>query len=133
MEIKFLKDALFSGMTANAFKLGTALTLGWFWQRVSGCSVLYRGLSMETIDPDNMLAVAEIKAIKIYVPDYANHTSNTAYFYVVRRVNSCGNLEYTMAAAVKVIIDADGNLAPGRPNNIFKVKTCQIADNKVEL
>ncbi|MHC4633895.1 MAG: hypothetical protein ACYSYU_01590 [Planctomycetota bacterium] len=133
MEVKFLKDALFNAMTANAFKLGTVLTLGWFWQRLSGCSVLYRGLSMETIDFDNMLAVAEINAIKIYVPDYVNHTSDTAYFYVVRRANSCGNLEYTVAAAVKVAIDVDGNLAPGRPNNIFKVKACQIADNKIEL
>jgi hypothetical protein len=133
MEVKFLKDALFNGMTANAFKLGTVLTLGWFWQRLSGCSVLYRGLSMETIDPDDMLAVAEINAIKIYVPNYANHTNDTAYFYVVRRVNSCGNLEYTMAAAVKVTIDADGNLAPARPNNIFEVKARQIANNKVEL
>lgn len=133
MEVKFLRDALFNGMTANAFKLGTVLALGWFWQRLSGCSVLYRGPGMEAIDFDNMLVVAEIEAIEIYVPDYVSHESNITCFYVVRRANGCGNLEHTMAAAVKVTIDADGNLAPARPNNIFEVKARQIADNKVEL
>jgi len=28
METKWLKEALYTGMTANAFKLGTVLTLG---------------------------------------------------------------------------------------------------------
>jgi len=28
METKFLKDAFFAGMTANAFKLGTVLSVG---------------------------------------------------------------------------------------------------------
>jgi hypothetical protein len=133
MEVKFLRDALFNGMTANAFKLGTVLSLGWFWQRLSGCSVLYRGPGIEAIDFDNMLVVTEIEAIKIYVPDYISHESNTTYFYVVRRANSCGNLEYTIAAAVKVTIDAEGNLAPAKPNNIFEVKARQTANNKIEL
>jgi len=37
----WLREALFNGMTANAFKLGTTLSLGWFWLRIAGCSALY--------------------------------------------------------------------------------------------
>ena len=43
METKFLKAALFGGMTADAFKLGTVLSLGWFWLRTAGCHIIYRG------------------------------------------------------------------------------------------
>ncbi len=111
MESKFLKDALFAGMTGNAFKLGTVLTLGWFWTRVCGCSALYRGGSMETIDFDDILAVADIEAEQISPPGYLEHDEGTTYFYVIRRVNGGGEQEKSLASAVKVSIDASGNLA----------------------
>jgi hypothetical protein len=133
METKFLKDALFGGMTSNAFKLGTALTLGWFWPRVNGCAVLYRGLSIEEVDFDNVLAVDKIDASQINPPDYVGHEANTAYFYVVHRVNNCGSEEQSLAAAVKVVIDEDGNLAPAEPNDIFLVKAGQVEGGKVRL
>ena len=133
METTWLKDALFAGMTANAFKLGTVLTRGWFWMRVAGCSVLYRGDSMETIDFANILTVAEGGAGLISPPSYVPHSSNSMYFYVVRRVNNCGQQERTLAAAVKVAIDAEGNLAAAEPNSIFDAKIEQAAGNKVRL
>ncbi len=43
MEKGWLREALFGGATCNGFKLGTVLSLGWFWSRVGGCSVLSRG------------------------------------------------------------------------------------------
>ena len=58
MELKFLREALYNGMTANAFKLGTVLTGGWFWMRIGGCSVLYRGPGMSEINFDDLLAVS---------------------------------------------------------------------------
>jgi len=133
MESRFLKDALFAGMTANAFKLGTVLTLGWFWQRTSGCSVLYRGLAMEAIDFDNVLAVSEINVSETSAPTYVLHSNNTIYFYVIRRVNRCGNQEHTLSAAVKVVIDSNGNLAAAESNNIFVLKAAQLADKKIQL
>lgn len=133
MESKFLKDALFSGMTANAFRLGTVLTCGWFWPRVAGCSVLYRGNSMERIDFANILTVAEVDACQISSPSYVQHNSGSTYFYVIRRVNNCGDQEHTLSAAVKVSIDADGDLAKPRPNNIFEVRAEQVDGNKIGL
>lgn len=133
METMFLKDALFGGMTSNAFKLGTVLTLGWFWTRVLGCSVLYRGLSMDTVDFDSILTIGEYNTALICPPDYLAHEIDAAYFYIVRKVNGCGNQEHTLAAAVKVVIDSEGNLAEPYPNGIFKIKTRQVAGNKVEL
>jgi hypothetical protein len=133
MENRWLKEALFMGMTSNAFKLGTVLTLGWFWPRLAGCSVLYRGFSMETIDFADILAVAGAEAGQIQPPTYVPHNSSSTYFYVIRRANSCGDQENTLAAAVKVALGADGELVQPQPNSVFDVRAQQVAGSKVEL
>jgi hypothetical protein len=133
MESKFLRDSLFSGMTSNAFKIGTVLSLGWFWTRIGGCSVLYRGHSMEWVDFDNLLAVAKLNTGTISPPGYLQHNNSSTYFYVVRRVNGCGYEEHTIAAAVKVSIDAEGNLAEPYPNKVFAWHVKQVDGNKVQL
>ncbi len=133
MDRMFLKEALFYGASANAFKLGTALAGGWFWVRVSGCTLLYRGSDINTIDFNNILAVGDIDALQIQPPAYISHDSNSVYFYVVRRTNNFGMAEQTFSAAVKVAIDAEGNLISPRPNGIFELKAEQFADNKAEL
>lgn len=133
MENVWLKESLFSGMTANAFKLGTVLTLGWFWPRVAGCSVLYRGSSMGAIGFVNILTVTEANAQMVSVPSYVKHSKSSTYFYVIRRLNCCGQQEHTLAAAVKVAIDADGNLVQSRPNSVFGARIEQVAGSKVQL
>lgn len=132
-ERNWLREALFNGMTANAFKLGTTLSLGWFWVRIGGCSVLYRGSGMGEIDFVNVLAVAESEACEISGPSYIPHNSGSTYFYVIRRFNNCGYQEHTLAAAVKVSIDSNGNLAEPQPNNIFSSKVEQVDGNKIQL
>jgi hypothetical protein len=133
MKREWQKDTLFAGMTANAFKLGTALTLGWFWTRICGCSMLYRGSSMEQIDFTNILAVGRLQASQISPAGYVKHESNTTYFYVVRRINGCGDEEYTLSAAAKVSINAEGDLAQPRPNGISGISAKQVADNRIQL
>lgn len=133
MEERWLKEALFAGHTANASKLGTALTLGWFWVRVHGCTVLYRGVSMDEIDFSNILAVAEIASGQIQPPSYISHSSNTSYFYVVQRISRCGDEERTLSAAVKVEIDSEGDLTEPQPNSIYILRNQQQASNKIEF
>jgi len=133
METCFLKEALFGGMTSNAFKLGTVLTLGWFWPRIAGCTVLYRTISMDQQNFEDILTVVNLNADTISPPSYLPHDNNQTYFYVVRRVNSCGYQEHTIDAAVKVSIDADGDLAKPQPNKIFAVKAIQAEANKIRL
>ena len=133
METMWLKDSLFAGNTANAFKLGTVLSLGWFWVRGSGCSVLYRGLSLEAVDFEDVLAVAALDAVTIDAPDYIGHDPNTIYFYVVRRANGCGKLERTLGAAVRVVIDANGDLAESQASGVFEATIEQVADSKAML
>jgi hypothetical protein len=133
METHWLREASFAGQTSNAFKLGTVLTLGWFWSRAARCSILYRGGSIEAIDFRNILVVAEINASEIQPPNYLQHSSSTTYFYVIRRANNCGTQEYTLAASVKLSIDANGDMAKPRPNSILAARTKQIAGNKVQL
>jgi hypothetical protein len=133
IERNWLREALFNGMTANAFKLGTTLSLGWFWVRVAGCSVLYRGPSMERIDFTNILIVVEQNACEISPPSYIPHNNSSIYFYVIRRFSNCGYQELTLTAAAKVSIDASGELEKPQPNNIFSSKAEQVDGNKIQL
>ncbi|MFB0555963.1 MAG: LamG domain-containing protein [Phycisphaerae bacterium] len=133
IESNWKREALFNGMTANAFKLGTTLSLGWFWVRVAGCSVLYRGSSMEEIDFVNILAVAEQDACEISPPNYISHNSGSTYFYVVRRFNNCGYQECTLAASVKVSIESTGELAKGQPNKVFDSRAELVDGDKIKL
>ena len=133
MEIVWLKETLFAGMTANAFKSGTALSLGWFWMRVGGCSVLYRGSSIEQVDFTNIAATANEEAYEISPPSYLRHNNDSTYVYVVRRANRCGDLERTLSAATEVSINANSDLVPAQPNNIFFVKAEQVSGNRVRL
>jgi len=129
----WLTDALFNGMTANAFKLGTTLHLGWFWVRIAGCSALYRGAGMEQIDFSKILAVAGNDADEISPPAYLPHESNSTYFYILRRFNHCGDQELTLTAAAKVSFDASGESANARPNRIFASRGERAYANKVRL
>ena len=95
--------------------------------------MLYRGPGINLIDFTNILAVAEAESSEISPPSYVPHTSNSAYFYVLRRVNNCGSEEHTLAAAVKVSIDASGELAQSQPNNIFEARAAQVDGNKAKL
>jgi len=133
MDIKFFKEALFLGKTANAFKLGTALTLGKFWSRTSGCCLLYRGESIEQTDFDNILICAEFNVEQIQPPGYVRHNENCVCFYLVRKINGSGYEEYTLSASVKVAVDNNGNLVLPRPNSISNIKSEQVADNKIQL
>jgi hypothetical protein len=133
METQFLRDALFTGMTPNAFKLGTVLTLGWFWPRVKGCCVLYRGDCMGGIDFGNVLGIADLGSEEISPASCLQHEANSTWFYVVRRVNSCGCLEHTLSAAVKVSMDTGGDLAKPRPNGILGVRAEQLDGDRIGL
>ena len=132
MDAKFL-DSLYEGDSPSGIRLGMGLTGGDFWPRVAGCSVLYRGLSLTLIDFTNILAVSGAEASEISPPGYIPHDSGSIYFYVIRRVNNCGYEEQTSAAAVKVSIDASGELAQPQPNNIFEAKAAQVDGNKVQI
>lgn len=133
MHIGFFKDALFAGMTSNAFRLGTVLHLGWFWPRLDGCSLLFRGTGIENIGFDNILAIDDYDVKLIQPPTYLEHLSDNAYYYVLRRVNSAGDMELTLSAAVKVAIDDSGQLAEPQPNSIFIVKTTIVDGSRAKL
>jgi len=133
MEPGWIKEALFAGQTANGFKLGTAITLGWFWARINGCRIVYRGGSMEEIDFEHILAVVNAETSEIELPDYVPHEPGQVYFYVVRCANRCGRIERTLQAAVKVEIDSEGQLQKPRPNDVFGLSARRRQDGKNEI
>jgi hypothetical protein len=133
MEPVWLKEVLFAGQTANGFKLGTALSLGWFWARINGCRLVYRGGSIETIDFNNILVVADVSAEEINLPIYLSHQPGRVYFYIVRCANSCGQIEQTLRAVVKATIDDEGRIEKPTPNGVFGLTGGQRRDGEVEI
>jgi hypothetical protein len=133
IEMSWLREVLFNGMTTNAFKLGTVLSLGWFWARIAGCSALYRGYNMEEIDFTDILAVAEQDDCEISPPGYISHNSSSTYFYIIRRFNSCGYQERTLAAAVKFSIESNGEPAEPKPNKVFESISGPVDGSKIRL
>jgi hypothetical protein len=133
MKPDWLKEALFAGQTANGFKLGTALSRGWFWERVRGCRIVYRGPSMDAVDFDGVLVVAEADAAEIALPDYVSHEPGQVYFYVVRCANGCGQIEQTLQAAVQAAIDGSGEIQKAGPNGVFGLACGRGRDGQIEI
>lgn len=133
MDAKFYTDALFGGMTSNAFKLGTVLTLGWFWVRRDGCAIFYRGISFWTIDFENILLVTEPEPIEITVPGYIPHEDGQRYYYAVRRTNFVGDCERGLQAVIMIEFDSEGRLVAPKPNVVYGLKAEQVIDCKARL
>lgn len=111
-------DALFHGMTARACQLGTVLTGGWFWTRRNGCQVVYRGPSLDEIDFDTVLHVADLAASQLSLPAWVSHAPGETWCYLVQRFNAAGYCERTTAASVTVRLGPDGQLADPIPNPV---------------
>ena len=133
MERQFLKESLFIGQTCNGYKVGTVLTCGWFWVRVRGCMMLYRGGDLSAIDFTNILAVSDAEAEQINVPSWLEHRADGSYIYVVRRVNCCGMVESGLRGLVRVRFDSEGGLEEPRPNGVFGLMVRQFASDKAKL
>ena len=85
------------------------------------------------MDFENSSTVAEIDSETISLPEYFSIDNNSSFVYAVRRANGCGQLEYTLSAAVRVTIDSNGNMVADRVSRIFAIVAEQIADCKAEL
>jgi hypothetical protein len=132
-EMAWLTDALLNGATGQAFKLGTALTRGWFWVRQEGCSAIYRGPGADAVDFGNILDVVERHPGAVTVPTCLFHGPDSTYCYVVRRFNSCGRLELTTSAAVVIRIDSEGKLADSVPNEVFGLEAQPTDGSRIRL
>ena len=88
---------------------------------------------MAEIDFAHILAVSEPDDCEISPPGYITHSSGATYFYIIRRFNSCGCQENTLAAAVKVSIDSNGELTEPKPNKVFNSISRSVGGDKVRL
>jgi hypothetical protein len=132
MDAKFF-DGLFEGDSPNGVRLGMGLTAGDFWPRPTGCQNLYRGQDLEAVDFDNILATADCSQQHIAPPAHLAHEPGASYYYVLRRVNICGDEEHTFAAIALVGFDEAGLLASPACNRVFDVRARQLAGGVVEL
>jgi len=130
MEAKFLTDSLFGGMTSQAFKLGTVLSLGWFWERVGGCHIVYCGQDGE-IDYETVQAAMNLDATDVTVPNQAL-PAGTIWHYVRRRLSDCG-LESPDSPVTIVAIDDAGDMYAATPNAPEGLVAEDAAGGKVRL
>lgn len=130
MEAKWLKDPLFGGMTSNAFKLGTVLSLGWFWMRVAGCHCIYRGQD-GNFDYNSIAAVMSLGDSQVSVFGQSL-PPGTIWHYIRRQVSGCG-LEGGNSPACVVIIDSNGDMIGNAPNPPLSVTAEGLAGGKIKL
>jgi hypothetical protein len=128
----WLREALFNGTTGAAFKLGTTLTQGWFWMRRNGCTALYQGESIVRVDFNSVVHVTEADAREISLLAGSSPTPGSTCYYAIRRFNSCGYQEKTMAVVV-VHIAPDGQSVVSSPNAIVGLKGESIDGSKLRL
>jgi len=130
MEAKFLKDSLFAGMTGNAFKLGTVLTLGWFWVHQAGCHCVYRGQD-GNIDYDLIQAIMNLDGSQVSIAAQ-NLPANTIWHYI-RRQESCCGLESEDSGACVVVIDSTGEMIGNTPNSPVSVVIEPLSNARFRL
>jgi len=130
METKFLKDSLFGGMTANAFKLGTVLSLGWFWMRTAGCHAVYHGQD-GNLDYDNIQAIMELDDSQVSIANQ-DLPADTLWHYVRRQVSDCG-LESPDSAACVVVVDSTGAMVGKTPNSPLNLTIERLSNGRFKL
>jgi len=130
METRWLKEALFAGMTANAFKLGTVLTLGWFWSRVAGCHTVYRGQD-GNMDYDTVQAVMELADTQVSM-SIQNLPANTIWQYNRRQTSGCG-LESEDSPACIIVIDSNGDMIGSTPNAPVSLTIEKLSGGRLKL
>jgi hypothetical protein len=133
IEKSWLLDVLANGMTGNAIKLGTALSMGWFWMRNTGCCALYRGTNLEQIDFEHILKTAGTNEENISIPAFCEHGNSSVYFYILRHFNKSGVREQTFSAVLKISLDSNGDIETDRSNGIYSSTAEIIDNNKVRL
>jgi hypothetical protein len=133
LEKSWLLDVISNGMTGNAIKLGTALSMGWFWMRNTGCCALYRGTNLEQIDFKHIVKTAGTNEENITIPAYCGHESSSVYYYVLHHFNKSGIYEQTFNAVLKLSLDSNGDIERDMPNSVFAPTAKIIDNNKVQL
>ncbi len=133
IERAWLREALFGGMGDTGFKLGTVLSGGWFWMRQAGLAAVYRGVRMDGVDFDRIIAAGDVDCRQLQPPAYVPHNPGSTWYYVLRRFNGFGICERTFGAATRVRIGGDGRLAAGRANGVFGADGAQVTANAVRL
>jgi len=88
---------------------------------------------METLNLGEILKVSQFDAEQISPPSYLLHENDSTYFYAVRRSNGCGQQEHTLAAAVKIVFDAAGNIAKPQPNSVLSCLAEKVKPDTVRL
>jgi hypothetical protein len=130
MDAKFYKNALFNGMTGNAFKLGTVLSLGWFWMRVAGCHNVYRGQD-GNFDYDRIQAVLSLGDSDVTIAGQ-DLPADTIWHFIRRQASGCG-LESPDSDPCIVLIDSAGDMYGDVPNAPLQLDIEAIAGGKFTL
>lgn len=124
---------LCNGACADAFQLGTVLSRGWFWVRRAGCTAVYRGPTVEQVDFEQIMHVADTDARQITLPAHLTPEAGAKCCYVIRRFNGQGDQELTTGAAVVVRMGDDGRPALPAPDEVFGLHGVQVAGGRVRL
>jgi hypothetical protein len=132
LNLPWRQDALFNAATASAIRLGTVLSLGWFWNRPSGCLILYRGESADNIDYTYPVCAADTDARQLELPAWVKLLPGETNFYLVRKYNGFGRSSCCCLVA-KVSFDDNGKLISSETGRIYDFSARQTGGSTVEF
>jgi hypothetical protein len=134
IETSWLREALLNGQTDTAYRLGTALTQGWFWMRRAGCTAIYRSVDADPCHAGfgSPVAVGEIADSRIRVV-HVDPGPDATWCYVARRFNGCGQQDLTLGAAALARTGPDGQLAAPRPNPVLRLQVQRAGGGRLRL
>ena len=127
---RWLREALYGGMTNDAYKLGTTLTLGWFWTRRNGCDAAFRRQAGET-DRGLIRGVLEPDESQISLT-MGGMAAGTRWEFSRVRIAGCG-FESAESEQCVVTIGDDGAMKPPAPNRPLQVEAEQLEGGSIEL
>jgi len=109
---------LFGGLTPWGLANGLLLTGGWFWARVRGGCLLYRGLSTRAaIDYDRPVGAAGHDATEMLQYDWIESPAGS-YWYAARTIGPGGLEARTSPAPIGLVIGQAGEVLGGLPGDV---------------
>lgn len=128
-------EPLSLGQFGDSRANGLGLTCGQFWLRTVGGYNLYRwtGDRCAVDVSGGIVGSAQSGASVITNFPFVTHAASTRYWYLIRAVGAGGVEEENESQAVRVELDAAGELLGPEPNAPVSVCACPTAGGRVEL
>lgn len=122
MDSGFYREVLAGGMSALGYGIGTVLTRGWFWFRPAGWSLLFDADDQDKIESARFVKGFDSDTEQVTLPQwFISSCSDDDAVIFIRNANGFGELEKTLASAVRLMLDDSGRIIGPGANGVMSI------------